>query len=115
MDILLDFNDYEHWMNDVDESYLINRFDSSYYVFIHEDAAWPMQNRYQVSKMSIQKGDIAEPKFDFSLSRISLRSERMRFKSSSLKAIGSLMAEWRISAHWSMCSSRIRVDMSLHG
>lgn len=55
MEILLDFNDYENWMNDVDESYLINKSDSSFYVFIHEDAAWPMQNRYQVSKMSIQK------------------------------------------------------------
>jgi hypothetical protein len=55
MDILLDFSDYEEWMNDVDESYLLNKLDSNYYVFIHEDVAWPMQNRYQVSKMSIQK------------------------------------------------------------
>ncbi len=55
IEILLDFNDYEDWMDDVDESYLLNKSDSSYYVFIHEDAAWPMQNRYQVSKMSIQK------------------------------------------------------------
>ncbi len=55
MDILLDFNEYETWMNDVDECYLLNRLDSSFYVFIHEDAAWPMQNRYQVSKMSFEK------------------------------------------------------------
>lgn len=65
MEILLDFNEYEEWMNDVDESYLLNKSDSSYYVFIHEDAAWPMQNRYQVSKMSFEKA-IAKAKVKFS-------------------------------------------------
>lgn len=53
MEILMGFNHYSHWMNDVAESYLINRTDSAYYVFILEDATWPMQNRYQVSKMDI--------------------------------------------------------------
>ncbi len=38
----------------VDESYLINQTDSSYYVFILEDADWPMQNRYQVSKLNVK-------------------------------------------------------------
>lgn len=52
---LLAFNEYSHWMNLVDESYLLNQTDSNYYVFILEDAAWPMQNRYQVSKMSVKQ------------------------------------------------------------
>ena len=55
IDILLDFNDYEDWMNAVDESYLLNRSDSAYYVYIHEDASWPMQNRYHVARMSMKK------------------------------------------------------------
>ena len=55
IEILLDFNDYDDWMKDVDESYLLNKADSNYYVYIHEDASWPMQNRYHVSRMSIQK------------------------------------------------------------
>src|SRR6186713_418859 len=48
MEILLSFNHYSGWMNHVDESYLLNQSDSNYYVFILEDADWPMQNRYQV-------------------------------------------------------------------
>jgi uncharacterized membrane protein len=54
MEILLAFNHYSRWMNHVDESYLINQSDSNYYVFILEDAEWPMQNRYQVSRLNIK-------------------------------------------------------------
>ena len=55
VEFLLAFNEYNHWMNLVDESYLLNQTDSNYYVFILEDAAWPMQNRYQVSRMSVKQ------------------------------------------------------------
>ena len=43
MEILTAFNKYKNWMNHVQESYLINQADSDYYVFILEDATWPMQ------------------------------------------------------------------------
>jgi hypothetical protein len=55
MEILLAFNHYSRWMNQVDESYLLNQADSNYYVFILEDADWPMQNRYQVSKLNVKQ------------------------------------------------------------
>lgn len=54
MEILLSFGNYSSWMNQVDESYLINQTDSAYFVFILEDADWPMQNRYQVSKLIVK-------------------------------------------------------------
>ena len=55
MEILLAFNHYSRWMNHVDESYLLNQSDSNYYVFILEDADWPMQNRYQVSRLNVKQ------------------------------------------------------------
>ncbi len=55
MEILTAFNKYKNWMNHVQESYLLNQSDSDYYVFILEDATWPMQNRYQVSKMGVHQ------------------------------------------------------------
>jgi len=55
MEILVAFSKYKNWMNTVQESYLINQSDSDYYVFILEDATWPMQNRYQVSKVNVQQ------------------------------------------------------------
>lgn len=56
MEILMAFSQYKSWMNHVTESYLINQSDSAtYYVFTLEDAVWPMQNRYQVSKMSVNQ------------------------------------------------------------
>lgn len=55
MEILMLFSHYKSWMNHVAESYLINQPDSAtYYVFTLEDAAWPMQNRYQVSKLNVE-------------------------------------------------------------
>lgn len=51
-EILLAFSKYKLWMYHVTESYLVNQPDSAtYYVFTLEDAAWPMQDRYQVSRM----------------------------------------------------------------
>lgn len=55
LEILMAFNSYKLWMNHVTESHLINQTDSIYYVFTLEDAAWPMQNRYQVSKIRLDQ------------------------------------------------------------
>jgi hypothetical protein len=55
VEILLAFNQYKTWMNHVTESYLINQSGSDYYVFTLEDAAWPMQNRYLVSKINVDR------------------------------------------------------------
>jgi Polyketide cyclase / dehydrase and lipid transport len=55
MEILTAFSNYNNWMHQVQESYLVNQIDSAYYVFILEDAVWPMQDRYQVSKLNIRQ------------------------------------------------------------
>lgn len=56
MDILMAFSQYKNWMNHVTESYLINQSDPmTYYVFTLEDAVWPMQNRYQVSRLDVEQ------------------------------------------------------------
>jgi len=56
MQILMTFSQYKTWMNHVTESYLVNQPESfTYYIFILEDAAWPMQNRYQVSKINVDQ------------------------------------------------------------
>src|SRR5688572_2706679 len=55
MEILMAFGNYSSWMNQVYESYLVNQIDSAYYVFMLEDADWPMQNRYQVSKLDVNQ------------------------------------------------------------
>jgi hypothetical protein len=55
MEILLSFGKYKSWMNQVEDSYLLNQKDAAYYVFILEDAAWPMQNRYHVSRLEVEQ------------------------------------------------------------
>lgn len=56
MEILLAFSHYKNWVNHITESYLINKTDSAtFYVFTLEDASWPMQNRYLVSKMDVEQ------------------------------------------------------------
>ncbi len=56
MEILMAFSHYKSWMNHVTESYLVNQPDSAtYYVFTLEDAAWPMQNRYLVSRINVDQ------------------------------------------------------------
>lgn len=55
MEILMAFSGYKQWMSKVEESYLLNQVDSAFYVFILEDAVWPMQNRYQVSRLDVTK------------------------------------------------------------
>ncbi len=56
MQILMAFSNYKQWMYHVTESYLVNQPEpETYYVFILEDADWPMQNRYQVSRLEHQQ------------------------------------------------------------
>jgi hypothetical protein len=55
VDILMAFTEYKTWMYQVQESYLINRSDKSHFVFIREDAAWPIQDRYQVARVEIER------------------------------------------------------------
>lgn len=55
MKILMAFGGYKNWMNNVQESYLLNQSDGAYYIFLLEDAAWPMQNRYQVSRLDVKQ------------------------------------------------------------
>lgn len=56
MEILMAFSNYKRWMYHVSDSYLVNQPQAeTYYVFTLEDADWPMQNRYQVSRMEHQQ------------------------------------------------------------
>lgn len=52
--VLTDFNRYDVWMDHITESNVVNSTDdSTYYVFTLEDSPWPVQNRYNVSKMTV--------------------------------------------------------------
>jgi len=53
MEFLLAFSRYPTWMANVTESSLINQSGNDYYVFFLEDAKWPKQDRYQVSRLSV--------------------------------------------------------------
>lgn len=60
LEVLLAFSRYKTWMHNVTESYLINQSDEqTYYVFTLEDAAWPMQNRYLVSRLNVEQNSSA--------------------------------------------------------
>jgi len=81
MEILLAFGNYNRWMNQVEQSYLVNQADSSYYVFILEDADWPMQNRYQVSKLDVnQSFTRSEVKFRAVPNFIEKRTDAIQIK-----------------------------------
>ncbi len=81
MEILLSFGNYTSWMNQVEQSYLVNQADSSYYVFILEDADWPMQNRYQVSKLDVnQSFTRSEVKFRAVPNFIEKRTDAIQIK-----------------------------------
>lgn len=54
MGILTKFPEYKDWMHQVNDCYLINRSDSVYYVYMHEDPSWPIQDRYQVSRIKVK-------------------------------------------------------------
>lgn len=55
VDILTAFSQYKSWMHQVDDSYLISRVDDAHFVYIHEDASWPIQDRYQVSRVELER------------------------------------------------------------
>jgi hypothetical protein len=81
MEILLAFGNYNRWMNQVEQSYLVNQSDSAYYVFILEDADWPMQNRYQVSKLDVsQSFTRSEVKFRAVPNFIEKRTDAIQIK-----------------------------------
>ncbi len=81
MEVLMTFNKYKNWMNHVQDSYLINQSDSAYYVFILEDATWPMQNRYQVSKIvSSQSVDESNVEFRSIPNYIEKRTDAIQIK-----------------------------------
>ncbi len=50
--ILTDYANYMTWANNVTESYIINSTnDSTDFVYTYQDSPWPVQNRYEVSRM----------------------------------------------------------------
>lgn len=52
--VLTDYQNYKKWVNNVTESYVVDQpADSIHYVYTHEDAPWPVQNRYHVSRMTL--------------------------------------------------------------
>lgn len=56
--ILTDFNGYHQWIKHISESYVMNATnDTTFYVYTMEDAPWPVQNRYHVSKMTVSKAE----------------------------------------------------------
>ena len=76
------FTHYKNWMKQVSESYLLNQSDSAtYYVFTLEDAAWPMQDRYQVSKLNVeQTSNAATLKFRSVPNYIEKRTDAIQIK-----------------------------------
>ena len=54
--ILTDYANYKLWMNNITDSQVIEQSsDTVHYVYAYEDAPWPVQNRYCVSKMTMTK------------------------------------------------------------
>ncbi len=57
MRIITDYQGYDEWMNNVTESYVMHQpSDSIQYVYRYEDAPWPVQNRYHVDRMVVERG-----------------------------------------------------------
>ena len=83
MEILMAFSNYSNWMNNVSESYLLNQSETAYYVFILEEAAWPMQNRYQVSKLDVKQSiSNAEVHFESVPNYIEKRTDAIQIRQS---------------------------------
>lgn len=81
MEMLLAFSQYKSWMHKVTESYLVNQSDSAYYVFTLEDAVWPMQNRYQVSKINVERsGSSSTVRFRTVQNYIEKRTDAIQIK-----------------------------------
>ena len=54
--ILTDYGSYSKWVNNITESYVVKeQSDTEHYVYTYEDAPWPVQNRYNVAKMSLDQ------------------------------------------------------------
>lgn len=58
MQVLTDYDNYKSWMNNVRDSYVMERQDDSVsIVYAYEDAPWPVQNRYHVDRMTVSVGE----------------------------------------------------------
>lgn len=58
MHVLTDYPNYKNWVNNVTESYIVEQpQDSVHYVYTYEDAPWPVQNRYNVARMTLDEDD----------------------------------------------------------
>ncbi|MDX1479224.1 MAG: START domain-containing protein [Saprospiraceae bacterium] len=56
MHVLTDYSNYKNWVNNVVESYIVEHpQDSVHYVYTYEDAPWPVQNRYNVARMTLEE------------------------------------------------------------
>lgn len=64
--ILTDYPNYKLWMNNITDSQIIEKSaDTLNYVYAYEDTPWPVQNRYCVSKMTLdQQTDVATLHFE---------------------------------------------------
>jgi hypothetical protein len=64
--ILTDYANYKLWMNNITDSQIIETSaDTVNYVYAYEDTPWPVQNRYCVSKMTLdQHSDVATLHFE---------------------------------------------------
>ena len=82
MEILLAFSRYKHWMWHVTESYMVNQSNTgTYYVFTLEDATWPMQDRYQVSRMEhLQSSEDASLHFKSIPDYVEKRTDAIQIK-----------------------------------
>ena len=64
LQVLTDYDNYKLWMNNVRESYVMDRpQDSVSFVYSYEDSPWPVQNRYRVDKMRLALGDVVSTLF----------------------------------------------------
>lgn len=54
--VLTDYSNYPKWVNNVIESKIIRQQEENvHFVYTYEDAPWPVQNRYNVSKMTLNR------------------------------------------------------------
>ena len=54
--VLTDYPNYSKWVNNITESRVIKEESETVnFVYTYEDAPWPVQNRYNVSKMTLNR------------------------------------------------------------
>lgn len=57
MQVLTDYDNYKSWMNNIQESYVMEEMrDSVAVIYEYEDAPWPVQNRFRVQEMTLHLG-----------------------------------------------------------